>query len=297
MLDFYNLNIDPVRLKSLGFSEMEVQNLQYVIMNIGKITPSALTQFGYSYEQASRLKYMYDICVGKVIIETPDELSKHLRKMFGSKGRIGIQNLEVSKIKEVPRFAVVGGIKDEPFDIWNSNRYPVNQRLYKVIDVSGTRITIRTGRIPKIKYGGAKSIDGVLEIKGVIKGKNDLKLVDVAINKEYCKLCNRFIIVASLRRPEFHHGMVEIICYEGTRVYVYAQTLGIKELVKYNMGTQRIYDYGIFPQEIKPKLVASAKSMYELLRGAYKSFEPGNQDYTIIPVEKPQDEEDDIIEE
>ena len=296
MLDMYNLNIDPVRLKSLGFNDAEIQNLQYVVMNIGKLTPSVLTQCGYTYEQAARLKYLYDICIGKVIIETPDELSKHLRKMFGAKGRIGIQNLEVSKIKEVPRYAIVGNIKTEPFTIWNSKQYPPNQRLYRVVDVSSTRITVRTGKIPKIQYGGAKEVDGVLEIKGVVKGANNTKLVDVAFYKDYCKLCNRFIIVASLRRPEFHHGMVEIICYEGTRVYVYAQTLGTKELVKYNMGTQRIYDYGVLPQEINGKLTKRASELYTILKGAYRSFEPGNQDYTIIPVEKPQEDED-LIEE
>ena len=295
MLDMYNLNIDPVRLKSLGFVDAEIQNLQYVVMNIGKISPSVLTQYGYTYEQGVRLKYLYDICTGKIVIDTPDALSRHLRKMFGQRGRIGIQNLEVSKIKEVPRYAVVGNIKDEPFTIWNSSRYPINQRLYRVVDVSSTRITVRTGKIPKIKYGGPKSVDGVLEIKGIVQN-GDSKLLDVAFNKEYCKLCNRFIIVASLRRPEFHHGMAEIICYEGTRVYVYAQTLGVRELVKYNMGTQRIYDFGVFPHDIEVKLKKCTAHMYKMLKGAYLSLEPGNQDYSVLPVERKTDEDDEYIE-
>lgn len=287
-----NFNVDTVRLKSLGFTDAEIYNFQNVLMYSGKFSTTALTQFGYNYEQCERLRYMYNICAGKVLIDTPDELSKHLRKMFGSRSRIGIQNLEVSKIKEVPRFAVVGNIRIEPFTIWNSNQYPINKRFYQVVDVSSSRITIKTGKIPAIKYGGQKAIDGVLEIKEITPDKK----VEVAFDKKYCKLCNRFIIVASLRRPEFHHGMYEMICFEGTRVYVYAQTLGVTNTVKYNMGTQRIYDYGLIPNEIDIKLKNCASHMYKLLHGAYVAKEPGNQDYLIMPIDNKQEEEEEIEE-
>lgn len=287
MYEYNMLNIDSIKLKALGFTDREIQQFSNLVSSGTRLTTNNLLAMGFSIDNANKMRYMFDICIGKIIVETPDDLSKHLRKMFGSRGRIGIQNLEVSKISSVPRCAVVGNIRQKPFDIWNSNQYPIQKGVYPVVDVSSTRITIRTARVPRIKYGEPKSVEGVLEIKGVTSDNK----VEVAINKEYCRLCNRFIIVASLRRPEFHLGMCEIICFEGTRVYVYAQNLGTRDTVKYNMGTQRIYAYGLFRQEIEQKLKTCASHIKQLLHGPYMDYAPGNQDYNFLPSKVVEEEE------
>lgn len=287
----YNqFDLDPVKLQSLGFNQNEIDTLYYIMANGGKVTTQALTSYGISYEDARKLRYMFDICTGKVVIDSPDDLAKHMKKMFGHIRRLGIQDLAISKISSVPRTALVAGIPRGPFDIWNSSKYPPLERMYTVVDVSGGKITIETDRKPVLKFKQDKFIDGVLEIKELTKdGK-----VRVAIDKKYCRLCNRFIIVASLRRPEFHHGMVEMICIEGTRVYVYAKDLGTKDQVRYNMGTQRVYAYGFYPNEIQSKLMLCATNMYKELCGVYATTYPANQDFLILTPEKDEDDTDEI---
>ena len=46
------INIDVNRLQQLGFSQREIQQLQYVYGNGGKFTPSALQSYGYTYDYA-----------------------------------------------------------------------------------------------------------------------------------------------------------------------------------------------------------------------------------------------------
>jgi len=291
----YNpINIDRNYLLKLGFSNDDINMLTYVYNNGGKFTPNALQQYGYTYEQAKKIAYMYAICSGKISIETKEEMIKHLRKMFGSDYRISMQDLAVSKITTIPRFALVSGIVDEPYTIWNSKNYQGINMLYKVSDVSGKNITIETKKRPTLKYGQPKVIQNVLEIKG-INSKNE---VVVTFNKNYCRLCNRFIIVASLKRPEFHHGMYEILCFEGTRAYVYATSAGTGDIAKYRAGTQRVYDYGLFPGDIRAKLERVAMAMYNRLHGVGVQMEPANKKYDVLEkVHNNLEDESEVIEE
>lgn len=290
MLDYMDLDIDTNRLIQLGFTNNDINALVYIRNNGGKFTPSALQSYGCNPIEAKKLSYMYNICAGKIEIETKEQLIRHLKKMFGSNYKISIQDLEISKITSVPRLAVVSNIKEKPFDIWNSNRYKGKEALYKVVDVSGQRITIETSRKPAIEYKKAKSIPGVLEIKGNKVNGN----VVVSIDKEHCTLCNRFVIVASLRNPEYHHGKCEILCFEGTRVYVYATSIGVKENVKHHIGTQRVYDYGIFPSDIKPKLLKVSRALYIRLHGVAKFLHSPTSEYKVLDIPKEMHEEDDV---
>lgn len=296
-MDYTSMNnmidIDPTRLSQLGFNNSEIQQLMFVYNNGGKFTTQALQKYGYNYEQARRLMYMYNISCGKVQVDSKEQLIKHLRKMDNGSYRISMQDLLVSKVTSVPRVAVIGNIKEEPYNIWNSNKYKGKSSLYKVIDVSGQKVTIETARKPVLEYGKPKKIPGVLEIKGVRANGNAIVIFD----KQYCRLCNRFIIVASLRNPEFHYGKYEVICFEGTKVYVYATNMGTRDSVRYSMGTQRVYDYGIMPSDIKPKLDKVAKMLYKHLRGVNAQYLGANSDYKIMPIEKKEiDLEDGVME-
>lgn len=290
MLD--QVYIDVNKLASIGFNAAEIQNMQYLYNNGARFTMQALQSYGYTYEQASRLMYGYNICAGKVSVDSKEEMIRHLRKMFGKQYRISIQDLAISNINSVPRVAVVANIQQAPYDIWNSNKYSGKAALYKVVDVTGQKVTIETPRKPRLAYGQTKVLPGILEIKGVKANGNAV----VVFDKKYCQLCNRFIIVASLRRPEFHHGMYEMMCFEGTKVYIYAMNMGTRENVKYSMGTQRVYDYGIFPGDIKGKLVTVAKNMYNHLHGVAIQFEGANSEFRVISTQKQEfDDEDSVL--
>lgn len=279
------LDINHEMLRSIGFTDEEIATFEYIISNGGNISKPALLSYGLPYELANKIKYMYDIVTGKITIESTDDLVRHLRKMFGNHRRIGITDLALSKIRKVPRKAVIAGIKDETFSIYNSNNYKPEERMYDVVNITNDRIFIETTRKPVLKYGQSKKIDGVIEI---IELKPDKKVV-VAVNKKYARLCNRFVIVASLRRPQFYHGLIEIICIEGTRVYVFAQSIGNKETIRYS-STQRVYDYGYLPNEIQPKLIKVASELYPMICGVYAVIYPANSDYKIIIEEEEDDE-------
>jgi hypothetical protein len=76
--------------------------------------------------------------------------------------------------------------------------------------------------------------------------------------------------------------MVEIICAEGTKVYVYARSIGTGDTVKYNDGTQRVYAYGILPETIEARLDAITNSIYGIVRGVLAYKHPANKDYVIV---------------
>ena len=307
-------------LMGLGFTQAEISAYEYIYMNGGKFTSAALQSYGYDFNSAKRLAYMNKALQGGVQINSETDMINHVKKMTGASRqdakqavysenlqngyaeqnyskeqyirhlketagkvhKIGIQDLAVSNVTDVPRVAVVNGITQNPYTIWNSSNYQGKNALYKVVDVTGGKITVETNKKPKLEYGAPKVLPGVLEIKGV--RQNGMAVV--AFDKSVCRLCNRYIIVASLKRPEFHLGMYEIICFEGTRVYVYATNMGVKDQVRYKGGTQRVYAYGIFPQDMKGKLTSIAKNMYGHLDGRKVEYIEANSSYSVIPTER-----------
>lgn len=284
--------IDDNKLLSLGISPYELAEFKSLYSSGAKFTPSTLQSYGYNFEQAKRLKYIFDICSGKVQIGTQEEVVKHLKKLSGGAHKLSIQDLAISKTTVVPRVAVVANIQQKPYDIWNSRNYKGAGALYKVTDVTGQRITIETPRKPQLQYKQSKVIPGVLEIKGVKVNGNAI----VAFDKKYCSLCNRFVIVGSLRNPEFHLGKYEMVCFEGTKVYIYAINMGTKENIHYNNGNQRIYDFGIFPNDITGKLKRVAQSMYQQLRCVTGSYYAPNSTYRVVDyTTKEDDETEDVI--
>lgn len=272
-------NFDVNTLLRLGFDRRTVAFLNQIVMAEGKISVQKLCNMGMDYNSAKDLKYMYDIAVGRITIESERDLIQHLRKVFGKTRRIGITDLTVSRVREVPKVAVIAGIKDEPYTIYNSKQYDLKGMFYRVTEVSRSRITIETRRKPRLKWGTPKKIDGVLEILELKENGN----VVVAFDKSVCRLCNRFIVVASLKRPEFHLGMAEIICIEGTKVYVYAQILKPTDSIRYNNGTQRVYSFGYLKNDIEQQVMKVASELYGRLCGVVGKTYPGNQDFILLP--------------
>lgn len=55
--------------------------------------------------------------------------------MFGRQKRITINDLPTSSITQIPRTAMIAGITEHGYDIWNSKNYPLMERSYNVVDV------------------------------------------------------------------------------------------------------------------------------------------------------------------
>lgn len=279
------VNIDRNQLYKLRFTPQEVDALQRVLNYFGTVTTLKAQQFGFPPEAARKLKYMYDIVSGNVVIETPDDISKHFRKMFGAHQRIGIQHLSMSRLTRVPRKCLLGNIPAGKFEMYNSKHYKPADRMYDVIAVTSSNIVVTTARKPVLRYKESKKQDGVAEILQL----NQDGSVNIEFNREYARLCNRFIVVASLRRPEFYHSLVEIICIEGTKLYVFAVTMRDSEIPNYKNGTQRVYDYGFLKSEIKSKVMNTASILYKQLSGVYAVTEEGNMDFEILKREASDD--------
>lgn len=275
-------------LLQLGFTLDEIAIMNNCLNSGINVTINNLNQF-VDYQTAKKIKYMYDICTGKIQIETTDELCRHLKKMFGNTRKVGIRDLIPSKIDNIPRKVVINGITDEKFKIYNSSNYKSNyEKLYDLEKIGQNTITIKTKRKPVLRYGESKTVDGVIAIKNIDENNN----VTLEVNKKYTRQCNRFIVVASLKYPEFYHSMVEIICIEGTKVYVFAKSIGKSNKVMYNNGTQRVYDYGFFPYEIDQKVTQAAAELYSKVCGVYAVRHPANQDYPILIKESVAEEVD-----
>ncbi len=281
---YYDYNFDPVYLVTIGFSQQEVEAYGYIISNFGKFSRAIAANYCGITDMGTldRMSYMHNICLGKVEINTIDDVSKHRRKLDGKRYRIGIRDLEISGVREVPRVAIVYGIPEGAFAVYNSNKYKGHDMLYKVLNVTSKNIILETSRVPALKYLDEMKIEDVIEIRERKKNADGKSVVQLAVNKNNCRLCNRFMIVASLRRPEFHLGMYTMVCFEGTKVYVFANSLGISESAKYNGNSQRVYDFGLFKHTIQKKIDAVASNMYTRLGCVYNEFEAGNTEYNEI---------------
>ena len=200
-----------------------------------------------------------------------------------------MQDLAVSRMQNIVQVAVVSNIEESPYNIWNSSNYKGTDMFYKVVEAHGKSITIETRKVPQLKYGAPKKINGVFEIKGKKQNGN----VVVTFHSGYARLCNRFIVVASLRRPEFHLGMYEMLCFEGSKIYIFATNMGTREQVRYKGSTQRVYEFGILPKDIKPKIMKVAKGLYQYLHGVQIEYTEPNSKYEIIPKEVPTDMDED----
>ena len=273
---------------NMGYFEKESRKVVNTLFQCSKCTVAALQKYyGYDSSQAKRIEYMYKIYTGKIKVESNDQILKHFKNMTQNAHKLSVSDLAVSRITNVPRFAIIQNITQEPFTIWNSNNYNGEHKLYRVYETHGKSITIETKRYPRLDYGASKEVPGVLKIQG----KTVNGLVRVTFDNKYCRLTNRFMIVASLRNPEKHYGKYEILTSDGNRFYVYAMDMGMKETPKYQMNNQRVYDYGVFGKQIKPKLDRVAKEMYGKSGGFKAQFIKPSAEYHTVPRVRSIDEE------
>ena len=280
--------------QTIQFSPAEIQQFNYVYntcCQIGKKpTNPLLQQMGYTPEQSQRLMYMFRMYSGNITLNSERDVIRHLKKIHGKAYKISLNDFKPSSISELPRVAVVAGIKEPPFNIYNSNNYKGREGFYKVINVSGRKIQIETSRKPRLEYGHTKKIDGMLEINGVKSNGN----VIITFDRNYCHLCSKFGIIAGLRNPEFHLGKYTMIAFEGSKIHVYATSIGVGDKVRYSGGSQRIYDFGLDPNTIKSKLDAVAKVIYQQFDCASGNYAQPNDKFILVPKTKEEREEESL---
>ena len=145
----------------------------------------------------------------------------------------------------------------------------------------------------RVKATNIFDIPGVLHIEEGLTTKNE---AIVTFSRAYSRLCNRFIIAASLTAPKMHIGRYEIICFEGTKVYVYAMNIGTRKKITATGVRSRVYDWGILPEDVKPKLTSWACKLYKTINGMSVEYNEPMEKYEYIPIDKlDTDEEDDAI--
>lgn len=221
--------------------------------------------------------YMYELYIGEKEIDTDDltQLCKHLKFINPHIPRVKMEDLEVSAVRDIPRLVVIEGIQDTAFKIYNRSEIlsfyakkmkevrdnhektakiqgrMKNSGVYLVEGISSSNVNFTSVLKPQISYKGAKEIPSVIGIKKI---GIDSKTLHLWVNKKYCRLLNRYVIVASLRRPEFYISLREIVTGSGSVVYLYAQDIGVKKNFSYNSSSARVYDFGFQEYDIEDKL-------------------------------------------
>lgn len=274
----------------LGYEEHEVMAAQELLANGVKFTPNMLGQLGFNSFEVQRLRQIHDIITGKKVIETADDLSHHIKRIHRGR-RLSMAELLPSKVLRVPRKAVIHSITDPTFKMYNSENYSKINRFYDVVGVGGSRIHIETARKPVLKFKQSKVVEGVIEIQELLESGR----VKIAVNREYAALCNRFVIAMGFRKPELHHGCAQIVGLDGTKVYVYAKSIGKREKLDFMLGSARVYDHGIFPEDIVPKLQSAAEMNFYRVGGRHIEYYPYTEEYKILIPEGTREEEDDEL--
>lgn len=291
--------LELAHLQNIGFTQREIQAFMFLTsLGNGDIKANIASQFGISPQEMQRLRYMKSIITGRVALETTDDISKHLRKMFGQHVRLNISNLPYSKVRSISRKALIAGIpKNSPFAVFNSNfkKDIYGIHLYNVENVRRDNMKIITNRHPVLKYGQKSEVENVLSVRKVTEKEFGIQrksnLYELVISHRYARLCNRFAIVASMRKPEFHLGMIEIICLEGTKVYLYAANLGTGKSIGLRGGTQRIYYTGSFKEEIPYRIREALGFIFPFVCGVYTVEHPATEEYFLMPQVQLEDNE------
>ncbi len=235
---------------------------------------------------AERVIYAYDLILNKKSVSNTQELQKHLKKMEGHVHKIDISDLPMSTVTRCDKYAIAYGINEAPFDVWN---YDKCRKLLKVVEHSSNSITVQTPIKPVIQYRGSFELPGKVKIAKGLTGKDNSECV-VTFSTKHCVLCNTYVIVASTRNPEtnarnnLHLGGYKLICYEGTALYVYVMDIGQKDKPS-SLSGDRVYDYGIDPKEIAPRLNRVTKKLYNDLQCKYS--EPMKPKKNFVPFTDP----------
>lgn len=230
----------------IGNSSRRIINSLNLIMNCKN------TVYGDTYRSSEEFRAL-------------DILARHfsyMRNNFRISNSIEIRtnrDLPESKLTEVVELAEIEGIEDDSFSIYNSDRYEDNSKYLKV-KKRGNIMQLIPKRLPVIKYKAEPKIDGVIELRKDEYSDFGETSYTLYVNSRYVKLLNTFIICVSIRMPDNHLGMFDIVTDNGSRIYVYATEWTAKNRklksssTEYNSNQARIVDYGYTNKQLEDKL-------------------------------------------
>lgn len=273
--------------KWLGFNDSEIQ-IAYSIAEANRFMhnasiPAIQNMLGVDYNSAYRLRYLIDLINGtKEVnihnVETIDDLkaiAKHFKKINPQCRVLSTGELSPSRIMEIPKVAVVKGIRDPEFMHFNSMNPSDIKEYYIVERIGQSELVLRTTKRPR----GNKKTDS--DSRATIMGIDTKGRTLIKVSKDICRLCNRYVVVASLRYPTTHNGAYAMNTVDGTIVYVYARTIyGNRGL---NSGyAERIYDYGVIPSSLDNKLKSVAQRTYVDLSCKARIYEAPQSTFSLI---------------
>lgn len=195
----------------------------------------------------------------------------YMRNNFNQSNGIEVRSnrdLPQSMITDVVELAEIEGIEDEDFSIYNSDRYEDNSRYLKV-KRKGNVVQLEPKRLPVLKYGKQPKIDGVIELRKDEYSDFGEDSYTLFVNHKFVKLLNTFVICISVRMPDSHLGMIDIVTENGSRIYVYATEWTAKNRRlkassnEYNSNQARIVDYGYTNKQLEDKLASVATKVFD----------------------------------
>lgn len=263
--------------RKLGFSDMEINaawNIS-IACNFGKSPTIKELMHGLNveYQYAYRIKYLMDLMSGRKEVNVNDIrnltdiklLAKHFRKINPGEKPLTTEMLSPTRVSNIPKIAVIRGITDTRFTIFNSNDITNTRDYYRVEKTGQSYFILRINK--NVPLTSKIDKDGIIEIMG----RDTMGILVAKVKAENVRLCNRYMIVASLRLPGLHNGMYAMITASGDIVYIYAKTLSGQKTLG-GTYSERVYDYGIMPHMLKTKLGKAADETFNGLNGLYCQY-------------------------
>lgn len=263
-----NLAIYTNDLERLGFSQQDIALLDAVASDGRMPTMLGMRNMGIDAETADKLRYLYRIASGEVRIESSDDLSKHLKRFWRGE-RVGMHSLPLVNVGKLGVFCYVHGLSG-PWAVLNSCKYEskgLKQCCYMVKKSSSERVLIETDRRPVLKHKEPTEVAGSIRIANMAAiYSGETNKVQYSISKKHIRFVNRYVIVASLKKQHGHFGAYNIMCMDGTQVWVAAIPVRSKGASSYYKDSQRVYRYGIDVNDIKKDLDGVAGMIFKHLK-------------------------------
>ena len=307
--DNYFFTMDYDMMLKLGFTQEELDILQGAVDYYGIVSAQKLSVppfFVGNQVIIARIMYAYNICMGKKPIDTDDpiSLSKHFKKLNSISGghpTFSCFYIPHRNIDRVPRVAVVGGMPKGSFFVLNSALYDKSEATYKVEKIAQEWVTIQSERKMAVTHVDRLNnsyenrewgIPGILKVE-TIGSFAECKPWVLKIHKSHCRLCNRFLIVATTKKMvpgvTEHHGGYCIVTSEGTVLYLYARTTDFdnygnpKDTIPTATKDTIVVDYGFYKTEIEHKLQKALEGIASVWPVVFSKRLEGDIDFKEIP--------------